>query len=92
MGYQNDGRPDYDELKKALLWDFPFMTDEEIRQEYRQWLLTDAQMDLTDLINDIKLGKSQADLIENIQFIKATILQYTREVYPAPPEEEDVEE
>lgn len=89
MGYQNNERPDYEGVKKEMLWDFPHMTDEEIRQEYLQWLLTDANIDLTDLIEDIRLGKSQEQLIENIRFIKATLNQYMKEVYPAPPEEDE---
>jgi hypothetical protein len=89
MGYQNGERPDFEGVKEGMRWDYPHMTDEEIRQEYRQWLLTDANMDLTDLIEDIRLGKSQEQLIENIRFIKATIVEYMREVYPAPPEEDE---
>ena len=62
---------------------------QQFLQEYLQWLLTDANIDLTDLIEDIRLGKSQEQLIENIRFIKATLNQYMKEVYPAPPEEDE---
>jgi hypothetical protein len=88
MGYQNKARPDYFEMREDFRLSGIDKSDKEIREEYREWLLADASADLTDLIEDIRLGKSKEDLIENIRFIKATLLEYRREVYPASPDED----
>jgi hypothetical protein len=88
MGYQNGQRPDYFDDRETLRLSGIDKPDEEIYQDYLRWLLTDCQTDLTDLIEDIRRAKSPEELIEAIRFIKGTLLQYEKEVYPSSLDEE----
>lgn len=45
-------------------------------------LLVDARIDLTDIQYWINEGGNPKDIIEAIKFIKETLLEYQRAVYP----------
>ena len=89
MGYQNGQRPDYFDSREDYRLSGIDKPDKEVYAFYLQLLLFDCQADLTDLIEDIKRSKSSEELIEAVRFIKATLLEYEREVYPASPDEDE---
>ena len=89
MGYQNGQRPDYFDSREDYRLSGIDKPDKEVYADYLQSLLFDCQADLTDLIEDIKRSKSSEELIEAVRFIKATLLEYEREVYPASPDEDE---
>lgn len=84
MGYQNKTRPDYFDLREALYLSSIDKSEQELSEEYRRNLLSDAQFDLSDLIMEIKdnfNSMTQKELLFALEFISDTLRQYERELY-----------
>lgn len=85
MGYQNKTRPDYFNLREALYLSSVDKSEQKLSEKYRRNLLSDAQFDLSDLIMEIKdnfNSMTQKELLFALEFIRDTLRQYEREVYP----------
>ena len=83
MGYQEKQRPDYFDMRECLRLSGIDRPDEEIRKDYKLYLLADIQADLTDLIEEVKTrSMSKEELLYALSFIKDTLRQYEKEAYP----------
>ena len=90
MGYQDNTRPDYFDMREALRLSGIDRPDAELVKQYKLYLLADIQADLTDLIEEVKTrSMSKEELTFALSFIKDTLRQYEKEAYP--PEEDDDE-
>jgi len=89
MGYQEKQRPDYFDMREGLRLSGIDKPDEEIRKDYKLYLLADIQADLTDLIEEVKTrSMSKEELLYALSFIKDTLRQYHKEAYPKEDDDE----
>ena len=89
MGYQEKQRQDYFDMREALRLSGIDRPDEEIRKDYKLYLLADIQFDLTDLIEEVKTrSMSKEELLYALSFIEDTLRQYEKEAYPKEDDDE----
>ena len=89
MGYQDNTRPDYFDMREALRLSGIDRPDAELSKDYKLNLLADAQFDLTDLIEEVKTrSMSKEELTFALSFIKDTLRQYEKEAYPKEDDDE----